>query len=326
MNPRLVLIAGSVVAAVAGSALVAAHHRSAKGSSNGPRVIARIPLGRGAPAPQGGGAFAVGDGAVWAMSDSQSTLFRIDPAKNAVVARIAVPAADTAAAGEGAVWLTYPVTDTVLRIDPARNAVAARIPVGHDPLGVAVAPGAVWVANGLDPSVSRIDPATNRVVATIRVGPKRACCATHMNLFATPRGLWVAVPNANAIVRIDPETNRVVGRARLPFPPDGFLIADERNVWTGGARRTDAVARIDARTMRVTGTLRARHPLGFGIASGAVWVALVESAEVDRIDPRTARVSVRVRVSGFPARVGVGFGSVWVNDDNGRVLRLQPEP
>ena len=259
------------------------------------------------------------------MSDSQSTLFRIDPTKNAVVARIEVPAPDTAAAGDGAVWLTYPVTDTVLRIDPARNAIAARIPVRPDPLGVAVAPGAVWVANGLDPSVSRIDPSTNRVVATIRVGLKRACCSTHMNLFATRRALWVAVPNANTIVRIDPATNRVVAKVKLPFSPYAFLVAGERNVWTGGGGRADAVARIDARTMRLTGTLHERHPVGFGIASGSVWVARVESAEVDQIDPRTARVSARVRVGGFPARVGVGFGSIWVNDDSGRVLRLQPE-
>ena len=25
-----------------------------------------------------------------------------------------------------------------------------------------------------------------------------------------------------------------------------------------------------------------------------------------------------------PVRLGVGFGSIWVNDDNGRVLRIQP--
>ena len=145
-----------------------------------------------------------------------------------------------------------------------------------------------------------------------------------MNLFATRRAVWVAVPNANTIVRIDPATNRVVATVELPFSPYAFLVAGERNLWTGGGGRADAIARIDWRTMRLTGTLHERHPVGFGIASGSVWVARVESAEVDRIDPRTARVSARLRVGGYPARVAVGFGSIWVNDDSGRVLRLQP--
>jgi hypothetical protein len=28
---------------------------------------------------------------------------------------------------------------------------------------------------------------------------------------------------------------------------------------------------------------------------------------------------------GLPIRIGVGFGSVWVNDDFGRVLRIKPQ-
>src|SRR5438105_2241791 len=45
----------------------------------GGKVVARIRLGRGAPAPLGGGALTVGAGAVWAMSDVGPTLMRIDP-------------------------------------------------------------------------------------------------------------------------------------------------------------------------------------------------------------------------------------------------------
>jgi hypothetical protein len=33
----------------------------------------------------------------------------------------------------------------------------------------------------------------------------------------------------------------------------------------------------------------------------------------------------RLPVGGNPVRLAVGFGSVWVNDDNGRVLRIQPQ-
>ena len=290
----------------------------------GGRVVARIRLGNGAPAPLGGGAMTVGEGAVWAMSDWESTLMRIDPARNAVVARIKVSPPLAAAAGDGAVWLSYPSTDTVSRIDPVTNRVTASIRVGPQPDGIAVAPGAVWVANNGGPSVSRIDPATNRVVATIRVGPKGACCAIHMNLTVTGGKLWVAVPNANEIVRIDPTTNHLVATLRLPYSPCASLAADRSGVWSAGGGCADDVGRIDARTNTLTAKVGEPHPVGLALAFGSVWTAVIDSGNLDRIDPRTRRLIARLHVGGTPVRLGVGFGSIWVNDDNGRVLRIRP--
>ena len=290
----------------------------------GGKVVARIPLGRGAPAPLGGGAFTVGEGAVWAMSDIESTLMRIDPRRNAVVARIKVAPGEAAAAGNGGVWLSHPSEGTVSRIDPATDKVSATIHVGPQPAGVAVSPGAVWVADAGGPSVSRIDPATNQVVATIRVGPKRACCSQHMMLIAAPGALWVAVPNANRIVRVDPATNAVTATIKLPYSPCAFLAVGETGVWSAGGC-ADVVARIDPGTRRLTAKLAEPHPVGLALAFGSAWVALVESGNVDRIDPRTGHLVARLHVGGTPVRVAVGFGSVWVNDDNGRVLRIQPQ-
>jgi YVTN family beta-propeller protein len=291
----------------------------------GGRLVARIPLGRGSPAPFGGGALTVGEGAVWAIGAAEATLYRIDPGRDAIVARIKVPPPESASAGDGAVWLSYPYSDTVSRVDPATSKVTARIHVGPQPSGIAVSPGAVWVANAGGPSVSRIDPATNRVVATIRVGPKRACCAEHMNLTVAPDGLWVAVPNANRIVRVDPVTDKVVATVELPYCPEASLAADESAVWSAGGGCSDAVGRIDARTNRLTSRLYEPHPVGLGIAFGSVWVAVIDSANVDQIDARTGHLIARLHVGGTPVRLAVGFGSIWVNDDDGRVLRIQPK-
>jgi YVTN family beta-propeller protein len=266
----------------------------------------------------------VGEGAVWAMSDAESTLMRIDPTRNAVVARIKVPPPDTTAAGDGAVWLTYPLNDTVSRIDPATNKVTASIHVGPRPTGIAISPGAVWVADDYGPSVSRIDPATNRVVATIRVGPQRACCAEHMSLTANGGRIWVAVPNANEIVRIDPKTNNVVATVRLPYSPCAFLVADQRAVWSAGGVCADTVGRVDPRTKTLTAQVREPHAVGLALAFGSVWVAVIDSSDVDQIDPRTGRLIASLHVSGTPVRLGVGFGAIWVNDDSGRVLRVLP--
>ncbi len=292
----------------------------------GGKVVARIPLGRGAPPPLGGGAFAVGEGAVWAMSDAESTLMRIDPGRNAVVARIKVlsPPGEIAV-GDGAVWLSDPSNDMVLRIDPTTNKEAATIQVGPHPSGIAISPGAIWVAVAGGPSVARIDPATNRVVATVRVGPKAACCSEHMGATVAAGAVWVAVPNANELVRVDPRSMRVVATVKLPYTPGGYLFADRDGVWSAGGGGADAVAHIDARTHKVTSRVYEPHPVGLVFSHGSIWVAAIDSANVDRIDPRTGRIVARLHVGGSPVRLGVGFGSVWVNDDAGRVLRIRPQ-
>jgi YVTN family beta-propeller protein len=251
---------------------------------------------------------------------------RIDPSRNAIVAKIRVARPEAAAAGDGAVWLSYPYEDTVSRVDPATNRVTATIQVGPLPKGIAVSPGAVWVVNAGDPSVSRIDPATNRVVTKIRIGPKRACCAEHMSVIASPRAVWVAVTHGNSIVRIDPATNRVVATERVGYPPCGSLAADETMVWSSaGSCGGDVVARIDSRTHKLTAKLAARQPVGVELAFGSVWVAVEGSGNVDQLDPRTGRLVARLHIVGLPVRLGVGFGSVWVNDDFGRVLRIKPQ-
>jgi YVTN family beta-propeller protein len=337
---RLAVVVVSVVAAIVGSVLLATHRSSEEATAStrsglaalspGGEVVARIRVGRAifAIGQNGGGALAVGEGAVWAMSDAKETLMRIDPARNAIVARIKVGAPEAAVAGEGAVWLSNPSENTVTRVDPATNTVTATIPVGPQPEGIAVSPGAVWVANAggftAAPSVSRIDPATNRVVATIRVGPKGDCCADHMNLIASPRAVWVAVMNAQSIVRIDPTTNSVVATARVGYPPCGFLAADETGVWSTGACGDDVVARVDSRTNRLTMRLTEQFPVGIVVAFGSVWVAS-HTGDVDQFDPRSGRLVARLHIVGLPVRLGVGFGSVWVSDDYGRVLRIKPQ-
>jgi virginiamycin B lyase len=286
----------------------------------GGKVVARIPV------PPEGGAFTAGEGAVWAMSNATSTLLRIDPERNAVVARIKLAPAEDAAAGHGSVWLTHADTDTVARLDPRTNTVSKTIPVGSRPAGIAVSEEAVWVANSYDPvpTVSRIDPVTNRVVATIKVGPARACCSEHMGVLAAGGAVWAAMPQGNLLARIDPATNTVTETVKLPYCPGAFLDADATGVWSAGGICADLVARIDPRTKKVTAKVGEPHPVGLALAFDRVWVAVLGSGNVDQIDPNTGRLVARLPVGGILVRLVVGFGSVWVNDDEGRVLRIRP--
>jgi YVTN family beta-propeller protein len=335
---RLAVVVASVVAAIVGSVSLVVLRSSERvdtktgstGLPPGGKVVARIRVGHSVPGigKEGGGPLAVGEGAVWAMSNGTATLMRIDPARNAIVTRIKMAPPEALAAGDGAVWLAE---NKVLRVDPATNAVTATIEVGSQPEGIAVSPGAVWVANADGPSVSRIDPATNRVVATIRVGPRSACCARHTSVVASPRAVWVALPNGKSIVHVDPATNRVVGTAKVGYPPCGLLAADDKGVWSApGACSNfvgssgDVVARVDSRTNRLATTIPDGAAIGVLAAFGSVWVTR-ESGDVDQIDPHSGRVVARLHIVGEPAQLGVGFGSVWVNDDYGRVLRIDPQ-
>jgi DNA-binding beta-propeller fold protein YncE len=284
--------------------------------------------------PKGPGAFAVGEGAVWAVSEDVSKLARIDPRRNAVVASIKLetgkpcPAFPKScgemAAGGGAVWISRSTDNTVLRVAPRSNTVTARIKVGPQPDGIAVSRGAVWVLNAGGPSVSRIDPATNRVVATIRIGTHVACCADHMNLAAADGAVWVGVPLKSAVVRIDSATN-ATKMIRLESQPCGYLVAAGRALWVSGAHCGASVIRVDTRANKAVRTVSGtKSPIGLAIAAGDVWVADLDSKAIARIDSHTARVVSRIRVGGQPIRLAAGMGSIWVRDDSGRVLRINP--
>ena len=126
-------------------------------------------------------------------------------------------------------------------------------------------------------------------------------------------------------MRIDPRTNKVVDSIGLGhFMPCGYIVADRSAVWSAGATCTAAVVRIDPRARKVTAELAEPHAVGMALAFGSLWVVVFETGDVDRIDPRTGQVVARLHVGGWPVRLSVGFGSVWVNDDKGRVLRIRP--
>ena len=329
-------VTGAIVVSVVALVCVVAGIAAASGATSRhpahPRVgnvVAKVPI------PAGTGGFAVGEGAIWAVSDTVPTLTRIDPDRNVAAVRIRItlsnpcpaepPGCGEAAAGEGAVWVTHTTDNTVSRIDPRTNAVIATIKVGPQPRQVAVSRGAVWVANGGGPSVSRIDPSTNNVVATIRLGPASAASEL-LSVTAGGGAVWVGVPNLNAVVRIDPATNAVVSTIRVG-QPCGFLAAGGNAVWAAGAHCGNYVTRISPHSNRRVGQVKGYllAPIGLALGFGSLWIADLDARTIDRVNPRTGRIVARLRVGGLPIRLGTGFGSVWVRDDSGRVLRIKPQ-
>ena len=77
---------------------------------------------------------------------------------------------------------------------------------------------------------------------------------------------------------------------------------------------TGQVVRIDPRRNRVTKRIRvAKGVCPLAIGAGAVWVASDRANVLYRIDPRRSRVTKRVAVARWPAHIAVAFGSVWVS-------------
>jgi virginiamycin B lyase len=145
---------------------------------------------------------AIGPEAVWVDGEADGgTLWRIDPATNAVVASIPVP--DTFATGvevgHGSVWVPARDQSCVYRIDPASNTVAATIRMPSAVGGLAVGPDAIWTSGWGDGTVNRIDPATNEITGSISTGFGNL--GPPMVAFDS---VWVSAMDRNVVLRIDP--------------------------------------------------------------------------------------------------------------------------
>jgi YVTN family beta-propeller protein len=293
-------------------------------------ITARIPLAGIATA------VAAGEGAVWVRvgdpsgTPGQGSVQRVDPATNAVTARISVGEGIAIGAGEGAVWATNTDSDSVSRIDPGTNAVAATIPLrGTDPYGVATGAGAVWVGvqnpEGVPAVVERIDPGASTVVTSISDAPADIGPGVAVGAGA----VWTA--GRPAVTRLDPTTNRVV--ARVSVARAGDLAADTDAVWSAsgidpccgsGLVRIDPVTNAVVATISVLDSPTSSVAIGFG----AVWTTTVRRPGmqspfvVARIDPRTNSVAGTLPLSAA-GDVATGFGALWVAAGD-TLLRVQP--
>jgi len=327
------LVAAAGVATIAASS-AATEQRLPPGG----RVVASITV------PGASGSLAVGKEAVWALNRDASTLFRIDPAQNKVVARIKIRTSKpcptfpqtcgVVAAGEGAVWVVKPSEGTVLRVTGAANTVAATIHTGPHPAAIAVSAGNVWIADLSRPTLTRIDARSNSVVTTIKLGRASACCLDHVAVAASGGAVWTTLAKANVVVRVDPTRNAVASSVRLSYRssggPCGFLAIDSRAVWVASAScptlaGSGILTLVDPRTSKAVATVPGfQTPVGLATGFGSLWVSDLDLQAIYRVNQQARRIVASVPVGGVPIEIATGFGSLWVADATGRILRIQP--
>ena len=186
------------------------------------------------------GGIAVGAGSVWLMSDPLSTLVRVDPLKNEVIAKITVATGSYAVAfGEDALWITSTDRNLLTRVDPSTNKVVETIPVGKSPRFLTVGFGSVWTLNQGDGSITRVDAKTNKVLATIEAG----ISGGGGEIAAGEGSVWATVLKT-PITRIDPKTNTVA--QQFTGPGGDAIRVGLGSVWLSNLRQ-HTVWRLDPR-------------------------------------------------------------------------------
>jgi predicted Ser/Thr protein kinase len=168
--------------------------------------------------------------------------------------------------------------------------------------------------------VAQIDASTGRVLARIALG------AEPDDLVLAGARTWaVLAGQPGKLARVDTARGRVGHPVPLPFPAASVTGAGDA-LWVvedAGPR----IARVDARSGRVTRTLRVTGhedetgPLA--VADGALWVG--RGPEVLRVDPRSGRVLHRLSTPVSASLLKAGDGAVWVaSSREGRVARIDP--
>jgi streptogramin lyase len=223
-----------------------------------------------------------GAGALWLLN-SDGTVVRVDPATNAIVARIATtPGALSLAAGDGRVWIsccgseTRPGTGRLLGVDPSADRVTEQIPLAGHPGSLAIGYGAVWVIDDARNALLRVDPTTH-AITVIHIAARGLA-----DVASGTGGIWVTV-RTGVLVKVDPRTNQVVDTIAVPGSQSG-MTTTVGSVWINSG----PLVRVDAARDRVSETVPLFSPCdcnaGIAASGSTIWLADPVHETVIRLD------------------------------------------
>jgi len=261
----------------------------------------------------GGGIVLAAGGSLWA-TDTVNRLVQIDPAANAVAAKVPAGTRPLGIAyGARSLWVASSFSSAVIRIDPVKRKAVKRIGVGISPYDVTFGAGAAWVSNELSDTVSRISPRKNKAVARIRV-------ASQPNGITSAFGsIWVACLRGNRVIRINPARNRV--SARVTVPAADWITASPDSLWISTER--GRIYRLNPKTLKVIATIQVgANPLASAWVDGELWVPNIDADTLSIVDPDTNTVRRAIPVGDGPIAVASFAGDVWVTHERDRLWRL----
>ncbi len=179
-------------------------------------------------------------------------------------------------------------------------------------------PGAVFAATYGE--VFRIDPQTGQASPLIKIRGQ-------INALAYGAGsLWVAT--GRTLYRVSPAHRRVLATIGVPATGiahgAGALWAIN---WPTNTIGHGTLTRVNTTTNRPSATLPMTEPTSVVAGEGGVWAGTDIAPIVYRIDPRSVRVTARVKVCGGRGgpQLAIAAGAVWAaNAACGTVSRINP--
>jgi streptogramin lyase len=262
--------------------------------------------------------------AVWAIAYQGGTLSKVDPVTNAVTLSVPLRNAASALAVDGAIWVAGygggPADSGLYRVDAATGRPVATVDAGEVCCDLSAGNGRVWV---VDPrgAVVGVDIASNRVAQRLDVTLDRS---VHVNAVYSAGSVWVSSDNS-ALTRIDVRTNvrsTVDTGGGVPF------LARDGLIWGAAPNRLWAVRETTGAIERRIDLVDSIEVISLELGFDAIWVGIRRPGRVGavvKLDPATGQVRGEVRDIRIPARMAIGFGSVWVTDSgSGSLYRLSP--
>jgi virginiamycin B lyase len=296
-------------------------------------------------------------------SPSVPTFRKFDASALPVIAKIHIGGnPDWLGIGFGSVWVSVPRNNEIVRINPATNAIQARIQVGEEPCyGIGIGAIHVWVLNCKSQTLVRIRPQDNKVDRVISVHIAKhgeggiavikdtawyvADQDGHSNTLVESSGrsraltvgmdsavvnfafgsIWVTSSAEGKIYRVDRKHHRVIATIAVPASPR-FTTVGEGSAWVL-SQSDGSISRINPATNKVVANIPANVPgAGGDIASGGgyLWVAAA-GTPLTRIDPESNKVIDQYGNYKGADAIRYGFGSVWISDHGkGDLWRIDP--
>ena len=118
----------------------------------------------------------------------------------------------------------------------------------------------------------------------------------------------------------------ICGARTIPFQ-QGALASGKDSLWVA-CRDGRKLLKINASngTRSRTVSFPGFHPWAVASGFGALWTIDRDIAAVWRIDPATGRRARQIRLSGLPAAIWAGGGSVWIGFESGdQIARVTPK-
>ncbi len=261
--------------------------------------------------------------AVWAVAYDAGAVVKIDPASGRVVATVTPgPGVASVLSAGDSVWVAAyggPGSSRLYRIDPGSARVVASIDTGEVCCDLSAGGASIWA---VDPNgaVLRVDPARNVVAQRFPVGLERN---VHVNAVYAGDSVWVSSdPSPLTRIRISNGSSaQIATGGGVPF------VARDGLVWGAAATQLWAVDQMTGAVVRTVALADSIEVLSLNLDADSIWVGIRRPGRVGallRLDSRTGQVRGELRDIQIPARIEIGFGSVWVTDSGSRaVYRVQ---